>query len=86
MCASQRPIEGFDSDPAETPHWQDSTCDYCAETVYRGRLHAQTLGGSTAMVCESCFIRDQARYEAELTPEQRRIRSAPEHSEEGWSR
>lgn len=48
---------------SETPHWQDSTCDYCAKTVYRGRLHAQTLGGSTAMVCEECFTRDQRAYE-----------------------
>jgi ribosome-binding protein aMBF1 (putative translation factor) len=65
MCDSGRPLNGADSDPAETPHWQDSTCDYCARTVYRGKLHPQTIGRSTAMVCEDCYQRDQERYAAE---------------------
>jgi ribosome-binding protein aMBF1 (putative translation factor) len=65
MCSAHRPDNGADSDPAEPVHWQDRTCDYCGRTVYRGKLHPQTIGRSTAMVCEDCYQRDQERYAAE---------------------
>jgi hypothetical protein len=61
------------------------------ETVQREVYHPSKVGG----LCIECHVprsrKARAVLAARLTegsesPEQRRIRNAPEHSEEGWSR